>query len=1167
MDLLLGFLNTATRRIKNNFVRAEGSLYPLQTPSCGENMRWMYPCAGVILLMGFTAPAWPQILSYSCRNQTISFELVPAAAAIEAVAGKSLDYEKALSGLAAATISLDEKHNRSVLLFDSAEAAAEARAQKSASLSFFPVYRYVESTSPSWAFGEILARLREESARDELIEFAEDRGLQIEQGSRTEPEIFLLRASADAGRNEFQWASEIAGLPFVQWAEPNLYGGMRLHVNDPLRVNQNHLDLIQADRAWSVTTGSPSVVVALLDEGIDINHPDLSSNVWSNPLDTDDGLDNDGNGLIDDFHGWDFFGSDEDVRPTGGGAINAHGTAVAGVVAAVQNNSLGVSGVAPGCKVLACRLFDGSSFAGTLQAGEAIRYAALHADVINGSWGGGSPSNDIMDAIDFAVVQGRGGKGCPVFFASGNQGGNAVDFPANYVWSAAVGETNARDGRHYESDMDSRLCLMAPTSAWTTDISGVGGFDDPLLDYTSQFGGTSSSCPVASAVAALILSRHPGITGVQAVLSLIATADNPMVGITPNDRYGKSLEMGYGRVNAGRAVLAGDDFIDDRLEPNDSLETAAEIRPGFYPWLYLGEDPDIYSFHSPAGQPIHCAIQYLSLFGNLGIILKDSGLNVIANHVVTSQGNTSTSTIDISAPSDGTYYLQVFPITGVAAPYTLEVQAYSVDDPFEPNQALAQAMTLNPGSGTTYQDLAANDDDYYQVHLDADQYLYAMITFDANQSDLELQILDDAGGVVRNSIGPGFGRTVSAYKAPDTEDYYVRIYKTSSTPNREYSMHLAVSAAGPITTSGADDPYEENDTVATAADLPGGFYPNLALDDFAGEVRDLFRFTAPADKEVRVTVGWNGVPDVDLYLYGPEVLLDPPNTPPLARSVFTSRDVESVHIPAVHIPTEYYLDILRVTGLGHTPYQLSIEFIEPTPNAPVASFRFCEGDLGATADSYGLRDWSGSLLSHSPTSYGGVGNWVSGPSPDFFPGSDGIALDCSMGGFYFPSNGDRGDLSLGDRSLSVWARIKPKDVAASRSIAGIPNAWKFSIRADNTLDFSTGTGPTAPVFAGSGPAMLVSEWQDVACVWDRTAGLVKVYLTGPAGLVERTAPIGARTIVGGAPFHIGSDLGGIEGVGLIEQIQLYPRALTAAEISRISSGPIPARNENWGLYE
>lgn len=214
-------------------------------------------------------------------------------------------------------------------------------------------------------------------------------------------------------------ANEIASLPGVQWAEPNLFQQIVRSAipNDPLFTKQQWLHStgqngakvdadLDAPEAWDLTTGSSAIIIAVIDDGVDLLHPDLTIAPG----------------------GYDFRDNDSDPSPAT--SFDNHGTAVAGVAAARWNNSIGGAGVAPGCNILPIKISKGDNdFASSQSIGDAIRYAADRADVLNNSWGGPFPASFIETAINYAVTNGRGGRGCVVLAASGNSATKWVSIP------------------------------------------------------------------------------------------------------------------------------------------------------------------------------------------------------------------------------------------------------------------------------------------------------------------------------------------------------------------------------------------------------------------------------------------------------------------------------------------------------------------------------------------------------------------------------------------------------------------------------------------------------------------------------------------------------------------------------------------------------------------
>ncbi|MDI6711552.1 MAG: S8 family serine peptidase, partial [Bacillota bacterium] len=203
---------------------------------------------------------------------------------------------------------------------------------------------------------------------------------------------------------------------------------------------------IDAPEAWNYTTGTGTIIIAVIDSGVAYDHPDLSGNIWVNSGEVaGNGRDDDGNGYIDDVRGWDFVDEDNDPYD-----FNMHGTHVAGTIAAVGNNAQGVTGVNWRAKIMPLRFMDAMGFGDTYDAIEAINYAARNgAHIINCSWGGSSYSQALKDAID----------GFPglVVCAAGNEGSNNdsfPDYPASYTCPniISVASTDQNDGLAYFSN-------------------------------------------------------------------------------------------------------------------------------------------------------------------------------------------------------------------------------------------------------------------------------------------------------------------------------------------------------------------------------------------------------------------------------------------------------------------------------------------------------------------------------------------------------------------------------------------------------------------------------------------------------------------------------------------------------------------------------------------
>ncbi|MDT8323378.1 MAG: S8 family serine peptidase [Bacteroidota bacterium] len=408
-------------------------------------------------------------------------------------------------------------------------------------------------------------RLRSAADRATLEAFAAEHGAEIIDGNRYDPDIHVLRVTGQATDNAFELAARFQRSGLFAWAEPDFLRLLeRMNTNDTYLSHQwavnNSGSAIQyngtpgADMdvfaAWATTTGSSSVRVAIIDEGVDLVHPDLMANL-------DPGYDATGLGSA---------GAPQNN--------DAHGTNCAGIVAAVGNNNLGIAGVAYGCRIVPVRVAYGvGPYWATSDAilADGINWAWSNggADVLSNSWGGGSPSALINGAIDNAVNFGRAGKGATVLFSAGN-GNSYVKYPANYNTTIAVAAMSMCDQRKsptscdgeywWGSDYGTNVDVAAPgVKIYATDISGSAGYS--ATDYFATFNGTSSACPNAAAVVALIYSVNPALTHQQARDILETTTEkvggyaytNNVAG-QPNGSW--SNELGYGRVNAAYAVKA-----------------------------------------------------------------------------------------------------------------------------------------------------------------------------------------------------------------------------------------------------------------------------------------------------------------------------------------------------------------------------------------------------------------------------------------------------------------------------------------------------------------------------------------------------------------------------------------------------------------------------------
>ncbi len=403
--------------------------------------------------------------------------------------------------------------------------------------------------------GELTVQFNNNVSFPRMMEVLQDLETRVIRDQWT-PGYFTV--SVPPGETVFSAMERIGKTKEILFCEPSYfsYNDDLSPVNDPLFSDQWHLmntgqleestasSDMNVPQAWSVTTGDPDVVIAVIDTGIDLSHPDLVANIL--PRNGED---------------WNFASTSEE-EPTD---VGNHGTACNGIVAAVQENGIGVSGVAPGCSLMPLKI-DLVAGANANRA-DAINYAAsrrpeFKAMILSLSW---RMSIGDFTAVGLAV-RNAWEADCIILAASGNDNG-PISYPAKYPEVIAVGATTPCDERKSPTSCDGETFwgssfgpqqeVVAPgVRIVTTDRVGASGYSS--TDYTMTFNGTSAACPAAAGVMGLIYSTNPNLTNEQA-RSVLRYSASDEVGVAGEDLPGFDPFMGYGRVDAENAVRLAHD--------------------------------------------------------------------------------------------------------------------------------------------------------------------------------------------------------------------------------------------------------------------------------------------------------------------------------------------------------------------------------------------------------------------------------------------------------------------------------------------------------------------------------------------------------------------------------------------------------------------------------
>ncbi|MBW3623933.1 MAG: S8 family serine peptidase [Armatimonadetes bacterium] len=434
-----------------------------------------------------------------------------------------------------------------------------------------------QETAPAFVPNEVLLQFKRNYGPAQRSEA-------LARVAATVKEHILTRTMADSGYAGIQVLSipgsvsnalrALENHPAVEFAEPNWIYTHQATADDPYYSNGSlwgmygdattpaNLYGSQAGEAWATGyTGSDTVYVGVIDEGIQHTHPDLAANVWTNSLDPADGVDNDGNGKVDDIHGWDFDGNNNTVYD---GTGDDHGTHVAGTIGAKGGNTRGVAGVSWNVRYISAK-FLGSNGGTTDNAIKAVDYITdlktrhnLNIVATNNSWGGGSYSQGLHDAIIRAAKKeilfiAAAGNGDRLGRAQNND--TTARYPCNYDTSQG---TSTEGAANYDAvisvaaiDSSGNKASWSNYGATTVDLGapGVGIYSTVPTDTYASYNGTSMATPHVTGGAALYASTHPGVPASEIKNALLDAARS-----TPTSSLSGKTVTG-GRLNLSDIIV------------------------------------------------------------------------------------------------------------------------------------------------------------------------------------------------------------------------------------------------------------------------------------------------------------------------------------------------------------------------------------------------------------------------------------------------------------------------------------------------------------------------------------------------------------------------------------------------------------------------------------
>jgi thermitase len=399
--------------------------------------------------------------------------------------------------------------------------------------------------------------------------------------------IYVIKAQKTDKLQEMQ--NYLAAQDWVEYVEPNYRIMSFAMPNDPYLDRQSYITRTEINNVWEIET-SRDVLVAVVDSGIDYNHEDLEHCLFENKAEKINGIDDDGNGWVDDGRGYNFCGYYQQNDNNDPVDNYGHGTHLAGIIAAELNNERGIVGINSGAKIINVRFLDAFGFGTLIDAAMALRYAAdMGAKIINCSWGFFYDAQTLREAISYAHS-----KGAVIVAAAGNTNSTEVAYPAGYDAVIAISALDLNRKKSWFSSYGGHIDFAA---------YGVSIFStSPDNRYASK-SGTSQSAAVVSGVISKLMCMYKDLNQ-QNIKNFLIQNTLDIEG------EGKDNQTGYGLINIAT-------FVQDKIENNISLSQGSNVIISDvqnFPNPF-DEQGTVFGFHTDTGGEVE--IKVFDLRGNM----------------------------------------------------------------------------------------------------------------------------------------------------------------------------------------------------------------------------------------------------------------------------------------------------------------------------------------------------------------------------------------------------------------------------------------------------------------------------------------------------------------------------------------------------------------------